>query len=121
MAIDPCHQRQPAGIHPAQQPGDIVARIGRLDGEGRSVGIRLEIAAGAEGLVAGSGEDDGAHFGISLGLVERSDDPLGDRFVQGVATTFAIDRDDQRRALASGDDLFAHGFSSLRSSLGSLR
>ena len=85
-----------------------MAGIGRLDREGRAVRVRLEVAAGAEGLVAGAGQDDGAHFGIGLGPVERGDDALGDGFVQGVAAALAIDRDDQRRAVASGDDLFAH-------------
>ena len=73
--------------------GDVVAGVGGVDGERRSVGARLQVAAGAEGLVAGAGQHDRADRAIGLCLVEAGRDAERDRFVQRIAARLAVDDD----------------------------
>ena len=59
---------------------------------------RLEVGAGAEGGLAGSGEDEDAGAVVGLEGAEVLQQPLGGRAVHGVAPLGAVDRQDGRGA-----------------------
>jgi hypothetical protein len=79
-----------------------VARIGRVDGERRSVRLQLKVPAGTERLVAGAGEHHGADRTIGLRLVEAGRDSGRDRLVKRVAAFLAIDHNRHDGAVAFG-------------------
>ena len=93
-----------------QQGGDVVARVGGVDAERRSVGARLQVAAGAEGLVAGAGQHDRADRPIGFGLVQTCRDAKRDRLVQCIAARLAVDDDRQDGAISLDAYRICHDF-----------
>ena len=107
-------QRQPAGVHAPQQRDDIMAGIGGVERERRSVGARLQVAARAKGLVAGAGEHDGADPAVGLGGVETGDDSLATASLSALRRSGAIDRERANGAFASRRNGFGHARRLLR-------
>ncbi|MDT4857080.1 hypothetical protein FQZ97_914920 [compost metagenome] len=99
-AVDTRDDGQMAAVHGAEQFGNRVVETTRFQCEGRSVGARLELATGAEGLLAGTGQHDGAHaihgFGGQKSVAQFVHDGIG----HGVVFGGAVDGDVAGQAAA---------------------
>src|SRR5664280_2332460 len=63
------------------------------------LGALLDVAAGAEGLLAGAGEDDRLNLPVRPGGAERLDHLLDRLRAEGVVALGTVDRDDRGRAV----------------------
>ena len=97
--------------------GEAAEALGRVDralaGLGLDLGVVLEVVAGAEGLVAGAGDDGDPEVRVGLELVERLDHLLVRHGMAGVVDLGAVDRDNHQMAVGLDFAVLAHGDYSL--------
>jgi hypothetical protein len=93
--------------------GQAAEALGRMDrtlaGLGLDLGVILEVVAGAEGLVAGAGDDGDPEVRVGLELVERLDHLLVRHGMAGVVDLRTVDRDDHQVAVGLDLAVLAHG------------
>jgi hypothetical protein len=70
----------------------------------REAASGLQVGAGAERLVAGAGEDDGADVGVGVRFAVAGADPGDDVGVDGIALVRTVDRDPVRAPALLADD-----------------
>ncbi len=72
--------------------------------------VRRLVAAGAEGLVAGAGQHDGADVAVVAGAVQRPDDLVAGLAAKGVHLLGPVDRDPGHAVAHFVEDVFEfHG------------
>ena len=76
--------------------------------EAERLGARLQVAAGAEGLVARAGEHDHPVRRIALGLDHRVGDLAHDLIVEGVADFRPVEGQPENAILRFGQDQGCH-------------
>ena len=100
-----------------QAVGEAAEALGRMDralaGLGLDFGVVFQVVTGAEGLVAGAGDDGDPQLGVGLELVESVDQLLVRHGMAGVIDLGTIDGDDHQTAVFLDLTVLAHGVSPL--------